>query len=184
MKVHLYPIDIPLATSYLGFMQNIKFSYLYRDGGNNKNYGFLIFSNPDDIDLLEFENIIKSKLIDGIWFYVNEWKLPDLNFKQWDDEIDHIWHEFERVLSELISIIKGTDWYFKFLINHHGNKDVIGKTFGQYKELTTAAKNFADELTVCKIIENGLNNYTKITQEYFDNHETVRDILLQRGVSH
>ncbi|MDP9047888.1 MAG: hypothetical protein M3N14_07110 [Bacteroidota bacterium] len=76
-------------------MPNIKFNYLYRDGGNYKNYSSVIFANPDNIDLAELEALIKSKLIYGEWFYVNEWKLPDLHFGTWDNEIDHTFHEFE-----------------------------------------------------------------------------------------
>jgi len=107
-------------------MPNIKFSYLYRDGANYKNYNSIIFDNPDNIVLSELENLIRSKLIDGTWFYVNEWKLPDLHFKAWDDGIDHAWHEFESVeytdeqinipckLDEFIAIIEKTDWYIKF----------------------------------------------------------------------
>lgn len=78
-------------------MPNIKFNYLYRDGGNYKNYSSVIFANPDNIDLAELEALIKSKLIYGEWFYVNEWKLPDLHFGVWDNEIDHTFHEFESV---------------------------------------------------------------------------------------
>jgi hypothetical protein len=78
-------------------MPNIKFNYLYRDGGNYKNYSSVIFANPDNIDLSDLEALIKSKLIYGEWFYVNEWKLPDLHFDTWDNEIDHTFHEFESV---------------------------------------------------------------------------------------
>ncbi len=78
-------------------MPNIKFNYLYRDGGNYKNYSSVIFANPDNIDLAGLEALIKSKLIYGEWFYVNEWKLPDLHFGVWDNEIDHTFHEFESV---------------------------------------------------------------------------------------
>jgi len=76
-------------------MPNIKFNYLYRDAGNHKNYNSLVFANPNNIDNQDLETLIKSKLIEGSWFYVNEWKLPDLHFKCWDNEIDHDWHEFE-----------------------------------------------------------------------------------------
>jgi hypothetical protein len=78
-------------------MPNIKFNYLYRDGGNYKNYNSVIFANADNIDLSDLEALIKSKLIYGEWFYVNEWKLPDLHFGTWDNDIDHTFHEFESV---------------------------------------------------------------------------------------
>ncbi len=72
-------------------------NYLYRDGGNYKNYNSAIFANPDNVDLATLETLIKSKLIYGEWLYVNEWKLPDLHFGTWDNEIDHTFHEFESV---------------------------------------------------------------------------------------
>lgn len=78
-------------------MPNIKFSYLYRDGANYKKFHSVIFSNPTNIDLQEIETLIRSKLIFGEWFYVDQWKLPDLHFETWDKEIDHTFHEFESV---------------------------------------------------------------------------------------
>jgi len=78
-------------------MANIKFSYLYRDGGNYKNYGSVIFSNPDNVDLSELESLIKSKLVYDTWFYHDEWKLPSLRFTDWNFETDPTWHEFENM---------------------------------------------------------------------------------------
>ena len=78
---------------------NIKFSYLYRDGANYKNYNEIIFSNPSLINLLKIEKLIQEQLIDGKWFYCKEWNIPDIHFKEfaYDSEIDVDWHEFEAV---------------------------------------------------------------------------------------
>lgn len=78
-------------------MPNIQFNYLYRDGGNYKEYDFLIFANPDNIELSEIENLLKSKLLWGEWFYADEWKLPELFLPFFDFKIDPSWHEFESV---------------------------------------------------------------------------------------
>lgn len=78
-------------------MPNIKFSYLYRDAGNYKNYGHVIFANPNNFSLEQVMELIKPKLIDGQWFYTKEWGLPDLYFDRWDQELDHGFHEFEGV---------------------------------------------------------------------------------------
>lgn len=78
-------------------MPNIKFSYRYRDGANYKNHSFIIFNNPTDLALAEIEASILSKLIDNTWFYADKWNVPDLHFGTWDNEIDHIWHEFESI---------------------------------------------------------------------------------------
>ncbi|HEY6434960.1 MAG TPA: hypothetical protein VIY47_00085 [Ignavibacteriaceae bacterium] len=75
---------------------NIKFSYLYRDGANYKQFNEIVFSNPSNLTVREIEMAIKEKLIDGQWFVAKDWELPDLHFKEyaWDSEIDHDWHEF------------------------------------------------------------------------------------------
>lgn len=76
-------------------MPNIKFNYLYRDSANYKKYGSVIFSNPDNIELSEIETLIRCKLIDGKWFYADEWGLPELFLETFDNRIDPTWHEFE-----------------------------------------------------------------------------------------
>ena len=78
-------------------MPNIKFNYLYRDSGNYKRYNSVILANPDNIDLLELEALIKSKLIDETWFYADKWNLPEVFTKVIDFRIDPTWHEFESV---------------------------------------------------------------------------------------
>jgi len=78
-------------------MPNIQFNYLYRDSGNYKKYGFVIFTNPDNLALAEIERLIRTKLIWGEWFYANEWLLPELFLEFVDFRIDPTWHEFESV---------------------------------------------------------------------------------------
>lgn len=103
-------------------MLNIKYNYLYRDGSNYKQFGFQIFQNTDQLTLQEFERLIKSKLIDGEYFYAAGWKLSDLHFNMWDDKTDHTFHEFESIeytdeppntilnLGEFVTLIKNTNW--------------------------------------------------------------------------
>ena len=78
---------------------NIKFCYLYRDGSNYKNFNEIVFSNPNSINLLEIEKLVREKLIDDKWFYSKEWNVPDTHFKEfaYDSEIDVDWHEFEAI---------------------------------------------------------------------------------------
>lgn len=78
-------------------MSNIKFSYLYRDSGNYKKYGYAVFPNPENIGIEQLEELIRSKLIYGQWFYANEWQLPDLFNSYFDPYTDPTWHEFESV---------------------------------------------------------------------------------------
>ncbi|WDZ98775.1 hypothetical protein [Mucilaginibacter sp. SJ] len=76
-------------------MPNIKFKYLYRDGGNYKNFNSTVFDNPQNIKLSALEDLIRSKLISHHWFYADQWRVPDLHFGSWDNELDHTFHEFE-----------------------------------------------------------------------------------------
>jgi hypothetical protein len=76
-------------------MHNIKFSYLYRDGGNYKKYDYVIFANTDNIDLSEIETLIHPKFIGGEWFYADQWGLTELFLETFDFKIDPTWHEFE-----------------------------------------------------------------------------------------
>lgn len=78
-------------------MPNIKFSYLYRDGGNYKTFGEVVFDNPDHLELAEVEALIRSKLIDETYFYVEDFGMPSLIPATFDDDLDPTWHEFESV---------------------------------------------------------------------------------------
>lgn len=78
-------------------MLNIKFNYLYRDAGNYKLYGSVIFSNPNNLSLAEVESKIRARLIDGEFFNPDKWSIPRLAFEEHDRELDHDWHEFESV---------------------------------------------------------------------------------------
>ena len=78
-------------------MKNIKFNYLYRDSGNYKKFGSVIFANHAEIELSKFEVLIKSKLIWDTWFYAEAWKLPEIFIDILDFRIDPTWHEFENV---------------------------------------------------------------------------------------
>jgi len=78
-------------------MPNIKFNYLYRDGGNYKKFNSIVFDNLQNIELSALEDLIRSKLISQHWFYADQWQVPELHFGTWDDELDHSFHEFESV---------------------------------------------------------------------------------------
>ena len=92
---------------------NIKFCYLYRDAGNYKIYGEVIFANTDNLPLSEIESQIRAKLIDGEYFEPKKWGVPLLAFEDFDGELDHDWMEFEKVeeTNDLVSVEKPIkDW--------------------------------------------------------------------------
>ena len=73
---------------------NIRFEYLYRDAGNFKNWGEVVFSNKENKDAEILEARARQKLIDGEYFVVAIANVPSLNFKEYVESLDHGWHEF------------------------------------------------------------------------------------------
>ncbi len=73
---------------------NIKFNYLYRDGGNYKVWGYEVFSNPESLELCVVEEKIRESLIDGEFFDPEYWKVKRLKHDDWIPELDHTWNEY------------------------------------------------------------------------------------------
>jgi len=77
-------------------MANIRFDYLYRDGGNNKQHGHAVFTNTGKITLAEIEARIRAALWDGR-FKAEMVDLETCFFSNEPAEDDHPWHEFVEV---------------------------------------------------------------------------------------
>ena len=78
-------------------MANVEFMYLYRDGGNYKKRGVVIFSNPEGVDInLASEKLRQAFLPDGL-FIARQVRVPEVflysHGKFTDD--DHCYHEFD-----------------------------------------------------------------------------------------
>lgn len=95
---------------------NIELVYMYRDGGNYKNYGSVVFSNDSLLSLAGLEIEICNHLDMGEFFIADQVGIPEVF--SWDPEadydpddpetypdtfgpggyviqdIDHCWHEF------------------------------------------------------------------------------------------
>ena len=74
---------------------NIKFNYLYRDAGNYKIFGDLIFTNQKSTSLEIIDTAIRNNLIEGEYFIPEKWNIPRLNLGAYSLELDHDYHEFE-----------------------------------------------------------------------------------------
>jgi len=74
---------------------NIKFNYLYRDAGNYKLFGSVIFTNIGSKSIQSIELAIRANLIDNEYFIPEKWKIPRLSFGDYSPELDHDYHEFE-----------------------------------------------------------------------------------------
>jgi hypothetical protein len=77
---------------------NILFEYLYRDAGNNKKFGEVVFHNKGNIDLSVLNEKLRNALIDGEFFISNGSHLPKLEFDI-KNELDHDWYEFDKISS-------------------------------------------------------------------------------------
>jgi hypothetical protein len=82
-------------------MANVEFRYLYRDGGNYKKRGSVIFSNREGLDIdLAAERLRLGFLPDGL-FIAKQVRVPEVFLykrgKFTDD--DHCYHEFDELTS-------------------------------------------------------------------------------------
>jgi hypothetical protein len=77
--------------------KNTKLNYLYRDAGNYKTHGHVIFSNPDNLSVEKIEKEFRKQLIDSEFFDPDELKIPRLKHEafSYDPELDHSWNEFD-----------------------------------------------------------------------------------------
>ena len=74
---------------------NIKLNYLYRDAGNYKEFGDIIFTNQNSKSAEEIELVIRKNLIEEEFFIPEKWNVPRLSFENYSPELDHDYHEFE-----------------------------------------------------------------------------------------
>ena len=105
----------------------MRFSYLYRDGSNNKRYGDVVFANPEKMTAEEANEAVKSVIDDGEYFIAGQVGVPEVflwvTAPAFTDakvipDIDHGWHEFDgfvetckeptdkRTLKEFIAAVK------------------------------------------------------------------------------
>lgn len=95
---------------------NVKFNYLYRDGGNYKTFGSIIFINPTGLSINEIEQKLRDKLIDDCFFDPKILQVPALkhsNFS-YDPELDHNFNEFESI-EETVEMATGKRTINEFL---------------------------------------------------------------------
>lgn len=73
---------------------NIRMEYLYRDAGNYKNWGEVVFANPSCAQVSDVEKLVTAELFERQYFWAKSVGLPDLHFPDFNVELDHDWHEF------------------------------------------------------------------------------------------
>jgi hypothetical protein len=75
---------------------NINFNYLYRDSSNFKQFGSVIFTNPNNLSIEEVNSILLIRLIDEEYFDHTKFGVPSLFFKDRNVD-DHNWHEYKNI---------------------------------------------------------------------------------------
>ena len=78
---------------------NIKFNYLHRNAVNNIVKGFVIFSNPENLNIEVVDLHFRESLIDGEFFDPTECGVPRLRIedKAFDPALEHSWNEYSSV---------------------------------------------------------------------------------------
>jgi hypothetical protein len=80
-------------------MSNVEFTYFYRDGGNYKKFGRVVFTNPDQIACGTIEEALTEAFLEDGLFIADQARVPDVflfaNGKLSFD--DHCYHEFDTV---------------------------------------------------------------------------------------
>jgi hypothetical protein len=103
-------------------MNNIEFSYRYRDGANFKKLGSVVFSNPEQLDPGMIEATLRQAFWDSL-FIAHQVRVPEV-FLYLDGPFafdDHCYHEFvavqtgdkppsdkyDRTITEFLSEVEG-----------------------------------------------------------------------------
>jgi hypothetical protein len=90
---------------------NVKVHYLYRDAGNFKQFGTVVFSNRRELPADQIIRDVESHCEEGIYFDVSAVGLPPLYFEAYNPALGHDWHELESIelCSEAADDDKGRD---------------------------------------------------------------------------
>ena len=77
-------------------MSDVKFVYLYRDGSNYKNWGEIVFSNPELLVPRDIEVALRGEFLEDGLFIAHQVRIPEI-FLSFGDSLtvdDHCFHEF------------------------------------------------------------------------------------------
>jgi len=80
-------------------MSNVEFSYLYRDGGNYKKFGRVVFSNSEQITCEAIQKVLTEAFLEEGLFIADQIRIPEV-FLFANDQLsfdDHCYHEFDAV---------------------------------------------------------------------------------------
>ena len=80
-------------------MDNVKFIYLYRDGGNYKKWAEVVFSNPDKLSVESITRALRRSFLQDGLFIARQIRLPEafLFGRGEATSDDHCFHEFDHI---------------------------------------------------------------------------------------
>jgi hypothetical protein len=80
-------------------MSNVKFIYLYRDGGNYKKWAQVVFRNPDELSCASITKALQETFMQDGLFMAHQIRVPEsfLYARGEANSDDHCYHEFDRV---------------------------------------------------------------------------------------
>lgn len=78
-------------------MKKLIIEYIYRDAGNYKLFGEFEINNPQNLSSSEFEDWMRSIIIDKLYFIPEEFGVPRLSFPYYDPDLDHEYCELVRI---------------------------------------------------------------------------------------
>lgn len=185
-------------------MASIKFEYLYRDEGNYKEYGEVIYSNPNEIPIIAIQKLIEKNLIEGCWFDPDEWGVPRFSCHRVNlfGINDSLWYEFvsieeikdvdniKRNINELIHYLIPDTFFVigkcrvlkTFLLKAHKDANFIFKVCGLSDQEDVISK-FNSERNLKSRIANILKSggsfeFIDIEGDIFYNNLVLIDSLL------
>jgi hypothetical protein len=80
-------------------VDNLEFTYLYRDGGNYKKWGRVVFSNPDRLDSDSAEKELRRVFLQDGLFIARQIRVPEIFLYAYGEFSfdDHCYHELDGV---------------------------------------------------------------------------------------
>jgi hypothetical protein len=84
-------------------MGNIRFNYMYRDAGNYKKFGSVVFSNPELVTLQSLAAPLAKAFSEEGLFVAHQIRVPEVFFYTRGNATsdDHFFHEFDGVEESL-----------------------------------------------------------------------------------
>lgn len=82
-------------------VQYVRFNYLYRDAGNYKSWGELVFPNPENLDIKEIDAQLRKCFEREAFFIADQVDVPNVFIFATENlnSDDHCYHEYAEVES-------------------------------------------------------------------------------------